>query len=83
MKKDILESRAKKKKKKRGTYQNGLRRQHIIILSSLHHFGDEADDGGGGLIGVQLGKQVADVVRRAPLFPCDKSKKPEEKHFLL
>lgn len=45
-------------------------------VSPLHDFGDEADDGGGGLIWVQLGEQVADIVCCASLFPCDESKKP-------
>lgn len=45
-------------------------------FSPLHHFGDEAGDGGGGLVWVQLGKQVADIVCCASLFPRDESKKP-------
>ncbi len=45
-------------------------------VSPLHHLGDEAGDGGGGLIWIQLGKQVADIVCCASLLPGDESKKP-------
>lgn len=46
------------------------------FFSPLHHLGHEAGDGRGGLVWVQLGKQVADVVCCASLLPGHKPKQP-------
>lgn len=48
----------------------------LFFLSPLHHLGHKASDGCSGLIRIQLGKQVADVVRCASLFPGHKPKQP-------
>lgn len=65
--------------KKDARFQNGRCHSGVGGVSPLHHFGDEAGDGGGGLIRVQLGEQVADIVCCASLFPRDESEKPDER----
>lgn len=45
------------------------RRQHDLV--------DEVDDGGGGLLGVQLGKQVANVLGQAARLLGYETKHPE------
>lgn len=61
--------------------KGGLRRKKhlftvLFFLSPLHHLGHKAGDGRGRLVRVQLGKQVADVVGCASLFPGHKPKQP-------
>lgn len=46
------------------------------LAGTQHDLGDKADDGGGRLAGVKLGKEVAGVVRGAPLFPGHKTEEP-------
>lgn len=43
------------------------------------HLQDEADDGVGGLVGVQLGEEVADVVGCASLLTRHEPKQPGDK----
>lgn len=53
----------------------------FVSLSSFlraDHLGDKVDDGGGRLLGLQLGKEVADVVRCASLLASHKAKEPGE-----
>lgn len=40
------------------------------------HLGDEVDDGAGRLVGVDLGEEVADVVRGAALLTGHEAKQP-------
>lgn len=47
------------------------RRQHDLV--------DEVDDGGGRLFGVQLGKQVADVLCQAARLLSYETKNPERR----
>lgn len=49
----------------------------LFFLSPFHHLGHKTGDGRGGLVRVQLGKQVADVVCCASLFPGHKPKQPD------
>ena len=44
---------------------------------SNHDLGDKVDDGGGGLLGVELGKQMARVVGHPSLLAGHESKDPE------
>lgn len=52
-------------------------------VSPPHHFGDKADYGRGRLVRIQLGKQVADIVCCASLFPRHEAKKPERKQMCV
>lgn len=47
-----------------------------LLARADHHPRDEVDDGGRRLVGVQLSKEVAHVVRGAALFPGHEAKEP-------
>ena len=60
----------KKRQAFRGQRSSFLRRDHLQ---------DEADDGVGGLVGVQLGEEVADVVGCASLLTRNEPKQPKRR----
>lgn len=57
----------------------------LLLLGSDHDFWHKVHNGAGRLLGVVLGKEVADIICGTSLLPCHKSKnstKRESKHYL-
>lgn len=55
---------------------SGTRWGSSLLARAQHDLGDKVDDGRSRLVGVQLGEEVAGVVRGAPLFPGHEAKEP-------